>query len=256
MACRGIRDYLRYLQLKHWKLRGHSKSQIGQDISVVHFYREKQCGFFVEIGASDGVEMSNTYLLEKHYGWTGICAEPIPERFQDLVQNRPNAKCVNQPVLDVSDKTVVFDVSHDPADGDLLSGISEHITSITKDRFTGLPFKDLVDKHKTQLELKTISINDLLEKYGAPAFIDYLSLDTEGSELQILEGLDFDKYTIGLIHVEHLYEEPRRSKIRDVLTNAGYVFVRENRWDDVYVHKASFSNELVDAPFVFDRCEA
>jgi len=223
---------------------------------VLYFYKEKQNGFFVDIGASDGVEMSNTYLLEKRYGWTGICAEPIPERFQDLVINRPNAKCVNQPVLNVSDKTVIFDVSHDPTDGDLLSGISEHITNITKDRFTGLPFKDLVDKHKTQLELKTISINDLLEKCGAPSFIDYLSLDTEGSELQILEGLDFDKYVIGLIHVEHLYEEPRRSKIRDVLTKAGYVFVRENQWDDVYVHKTLFCNKVSDTPFVFDRLGA
>lgn len=52
-----------------------SKSQEGQDINVLKFYKNKQNGFFVEIGALDGIEFSNTFLLEADYGWKGICVD-------------------------------------------------------------------------------------------------------------------------------------------------------------------------------------
>lgn len=65
-------------------------SQIGQDIEVLKFYNNKHRGFFIEIGASDGITLSNTYLLEKNYNWKGI-----PEHFLRLCANRPNSLCYN-----------------------------------------------------------------------------------------------------------------------------------------------------------------
>ena len=59
-----------------------SKSQLGQEIKVINFYKEKKNGYFIEIGASDGIELSNTYLLESEYKWNGICIEPIPIKYQ------------------------------------------------------------------------------------------------------------------------------------------------------------------------------
>ena len=55
-----------------------SYSQLGQDLKVLEFYNNKLDGFFIEIGASDGINLSNTYLLEKNHNWKGICVEPIP----------------------------------------------------------------------------------------------------------------------------------------------------------------------------------
>jgi hypothetical protein len=57
-----------------------SYSQIGQDLEVLRKYKNKYNGYFVDIGASDGIIYSNTYLLEKRYGWKGICVEPLPSK--------------------------------------------------------------------------------------------------------------------------------------------------------------------------------
>ncbi len=200
-----------------------SYSQIGQDLAVVNFYRGKQNGFFVEIGASDGVKFSNTFLLEKKYDWKGICVEPIPKNYQLLCKNRPNSICCDKAVYS-SNTNVLFDI----ADYDLLSGISNNIDC----------HKKAVDKNKTQISVETILLNDLLDNCNAPQFIDYLSLDTEGSELEILKVVDFNKYTFGLIDVEHNFIEPRRTEIRKLLTNNGYIYLRENKFDDCYKHKS------------------
>ena len=74
-------------------------SQLGQDLAVIDFYKEKKDGFFVEIGAVDGIEISNTYLLETKYNWKGICVEAIPDKFEKLVKNRPNSKCISKAVF-------------------------------------------------------------------------------------------------------------------------------------------------------------
>lgn len=202
-----------------------SYSQIGQDLEVLKFYNNKKNGFFIEIGASDGIELSNTYLLENMFDWKGICVEPIPNRFNLLCKNRPNSLCYDYAVYNVSNKHVIFDIANNY---DLLSGISEYIDC----------YKHVVDSNKKQIVVNTISLNDLLEKSNAPSFIDYLSLDTEGSELEILKSVDFQKYTFGLIDVEHNFSESKRKDIHSLLTSNGYHFLRENKWDDCYKHSS------------------
>jgi len=198
-------------------------SQLDQDLKVLKFYNNKRDGFFIEIGASDGIELSNTYLLEKMYNWKGICVEPIPKRFELLCKNRPQSFCCDRAVYNESNKNVIFDIANNY---DLLSGISNNIDS----------HKNEVDSNKTQITVTTISFNDLLEKFNCPSFVDYLSLDTEGSELEILKSVDLQKYVFGLIHVEHNFIEPRRTQIRNLLTSNGYKYIRENQWDDCYKH--------------------
>ena len=202
-----------------------SHSQLGQDLEVLKVYNEKQNGFFVEIGASDGVEMSNTYLLETKYNWKGICCEPIPNRFKKLVANRPNSKCFHQAVYNQSGLTLTFDIANNY---DLLSGISEHIDS----------HKSTVDANKHSFQVETISLLDVLDRANAPSFIEYMSLDTEGSELEILKQFDFGKYTFGLIDVEHNFVEPRRTQIKNLLLSNGYIYKGENNWDDMYKHSS------------------
>jgi FkbM family methyltransferase len=202
-----------------------SYSQLGQDLEVLKVYNNKRHGFFVEIGASDGIQLSNTYLLESDYQWNGICVEPIPMKFELLCKNRPNSKCWSNAVYNQSDIQVEFDICNY---SDLLSGISDNIDC----------HKPTVDQNKTQIITTTITLNDLLNKSNSPQFIDYLSLDTEGSELEILKSVDFQKYTFGLIDVEHNFIEPRRSHIKELLTSNGYHYVRENKWDDTYCHNS------------------
>lgn len=201
-----------------------SYSQLAQDLTVINFFK-KFNGYFIEIGAIDGIELSNTYLLEKKYNWKGICVEPIPQKFDMLCKNRPNSLCSNKAVFSESNKTVIFDIAND---AEFLSGISDCIDCHAA----------AVNANKTQIVVQTITLNDLLEQFNAPPFIEYMSLDTEGSELEILKAVDFQKYTFGIIDVEHNFVEPRRTQIRELLTSNGYVFVKENQWDDHYIHKS------------------
>lgn len=202
-----------------------SYSQLGQDLEVIKFYNNKENGFFIEIGASDGIILSNTYLLERQYKWSGICCEPIPNNFTKLVKNRPNSICYDKAVYNSSGLTLNFDIANNY---DLLSGISSHIDT----------HKSAVDVNKKTIQVQTISLLDVLNDAKAPSFIEYMSLDTEGSELEILKNFDFEKYTFGLIDVEHNYKEPRRTEIKNLLLTKGYIYKGENKWDDMYKHNS------------------
>ena len=202
-----------------------SCSQLGQDLQVLKFYKNKKEGFFIEIGASDGIDLSNTYLLETQYNWKGICCEPIPEHFEKLVKNRPNSLCYKEAVYNTSGLTLSFDIANEST---LFSGITEHIDK----------HKATVNKSKTTIKVKTISLLDVLNDAKAPAFIEYMSLDTEGSEFEILKNFDFGKYTFGLIDVEHNYVEPRRTEIKNLLLSKGYLYKGQNQWDDMYKHNS------------------
>jgi len=202
-----------------------SKSQIGQDLKVVEQYNKKENGFFIEIGANNGVDLSNTYLLESQYNWKGICCEPNPKSYDQLVKNRPNSICCKEAVYNTSGLTVSFDIANNC---DLLSGISKYIDC----------HRNYVDHNKSTIQVQTISLIDLLDKHNAPRFIEYISLDTEGSEYEILKGFDFNKYIFGLIDIEHNYIEPRRTNIRELLISNGYIFLGENQFDDSYKHNS------------------
>lgn len=207
-----------------------SYSQLGQDLEVVKFYNgsngSKTQGFFIEIGANDGIKYSDTYLLETKYNWSGICIEAIPEKLDILRRNRPMSVCYNETIFSQSDIVVKFDIANSY---DLLSGISDYIVT----------HKETVDSDKTTIDVRTLTLNDLLKDFpDLPTTIDYMSLDTEGSELEILKSIDFGKYTFGLIDVEHNYVEPNRSEIRKLLLANGYEYIRENQWDDCYKHNS------------------
>ncbi len=196
-------------------------SQLGQDKNVIHFYNydEAKKGFFVEIGAWDGIALSNTYALEK-IGWKGICVEPLPDRYAELVKNR-SCKTYNNAVDAIGGRSLEFVVAG------MLSG---DINRIDVDRIN----REGVAEKK--ISVTTINFTEMLDDAMAPSFIEFLSLDTEGSEFDILAGLDHAKYKFGYISVEHNYKEPIRSKIRDLLTSKGYTYKGENQWDDDYVY--------------------
>ena len=202
-----------------------SYSQLGQDKDVLQFYKYKKNGYFVEIGAYDGVEISNTYLLETKYSWKGICVEPMPAEFAKLQLNRARSICEQMAVYSESGAHMDFDIANKHR---LLSGLSVAINC----------HKEVVDSNKTTIPVETISLADLLKKHTAPNFIEYLSLDAAGSEWNILQSFDFRNYTFGLIHVQHNFKEPVRSDIRNLLALHGYVYWKENGWDDCYKHSS------------------
>lgn len=201
-----------------------SSSQIMQDLLVLFIFREKGKGYFVEFGATDGVYLSNTYLLEKRYGWQGILSEPAKIWHQALFQQR-SCHIEKDCVWSKTGDKLLFNETENPEISTL-----EHFTendSLAASRTKGKKY-----------EVPTISLLDLLKKYNAPSFIDYISLDTEGSELEILAAFDFKQFSFGVITVEHNFSDNRQN-IYDLLTREGYVRILEplSMYDDWYVHK-------------------
>jgi FkbM family methyltransferase len=189
-------------------------SQYGQDQFIhANMPRGK---FYVDIGAGDGIFLSNTYLFER-LGWSGICVEPHDESFERLQKNR-NGSLVNLCVWKESGVMVPFWSCGQP----YLSGIPSC-------------FKDHLSRAKGRLSgKKTISLKDLLIENNAPQKIDYLSLDTEGSELEILRGFDFS-YVFRFITVEHNYSQ--RNEIKELLEEHGYIRVKTQSVDDWYAYR-------------------
>jgi FkbM family methyltransferase len=216
------------------------KSQIGQDKYISdNIFNNKKNGFFIELGATDGISLSNTYFFEKELGWGGICIEPNPKYKDDLIKNRDCHKSFS-PVYSVGGKEVEFELINQGE----YSGIKNHLNHVPINNQSSLNIE------KTII-MKTETLTAILDKYNAPKYIDYLSLDTEGSELEILKGLDFNKYIIGYISVEHNYGQPNRSHIHEFLINNGYIYSRWNRFDDEYMHitlgnKFAWSNSTTD----------
>jgi FkbM family methyltransferase len=201
-------------------------SQIGQDRYVIDtiFGGAKTDGFYVDVGAHDGTSFSNTCLLDRAYNWRGICVEPLPDTFAKLRAARPRATCVRCAAYDTDDQLVDFVKCGAGDFNTMFSGIREHITHGGTLANPSLPMGSV----------RTRTLTAILDEAQAPRHIDYLSIDTEGSELHVLRGIDFARYSFGFISVEHNFVEPRRAEMRAFLCARGYTFHRANQWDDDY----------------------
>lgn len=202
-----------------------SKSQLRQDLFVLSEteYTKKVGGYFVEFGATNGIDLSNTHLLETEFSWTGILAEPAKLWEKQLKTNRPNASIETLCVWKDSNSKLIFNETDVPelSTIDIYSDKDGH-------RNTRLASR--------KYEVQTISLNDLLVKHRAPRHIDYLSIDTEGSEYEILKAFDFNQFSIRIITVEHNYA-PQREMIFDLLTAHGYIrkYEEVSAFDDWYI---------------------
>ena len=199
-----------------------SNAQLLQDLWVLYELKEKRGGFFVEFGACDGISLSNTLLLEKAFGWQGVLAEPARVWHAALYRNR---NCY------ISDKCVYRS-----------DGIEVLFNEVEIGELSGM--EDVADgdfhadfrREAKQYSVSTISLNRLLSEARAPGRIDYLSIDVEGGEFDVLQSFDFAAHEIALISVEHNFSESR-TKIYDLLTKLGYRrrFKQLSLFDDWYV---------------------
>lgn len=185
---------------------GRSHSQWQQDLWVMYETGGMSEGFFVEFGASDGIAGSNTLMLEKDRGWKGVLCEPVPSEFAKLQDNRRNSVCVNAAVSVDDQRQYAFSV----VPGQIqLSTIS------------ALKFSDIhAEKREasTEITVPAIDINDLIERGGPDDnVVDYLSIDTEGGELEILKRTDFDRWRIRSVTVEHNFRQPEMKEIPDLM---------------------------------------
>ena len=207
-----------------------SRAQLCQDLFVSYFTEEKKNGFFVEFGATDGITLSNTYLFEQYCNWTGILAEPLPIWHNDLIKNR---KCI-------IDKRCVFSESNlekkfvNTYESPELSGLEDELKDYSS---LDIDFNAETRKKKEIITVKTVSLEDLLKEHQAPSKIDYLSIDTEGSEFTILKNFNFKLYEISIITIEHNFIDDHNIKSLLEKNNFVRVFEKISRMDDWYINK-------------------
>jgi FkbM family methyltransferase len=159
---------------------------------VQRYFHNKKNGFYIDVGAYDGITYSNTLDLDNGLSWKGICIEPIPEIYDKLVKNRSNAECINV-AAGKENKDVEF--WHVEGYAEMLSGIAScydgaHIARINNEikRYGG--------------SIKKIKINIIMLKDIINKPVDYLSIDAEGSELNVIKGLDIYSNRPKLISLE------------------------------------------------------
>jgi len=180
-----------------------SKSQNGQDLFALLSSDFKKNGVFIEFGAYDGVIFSNTHLLEKQFGWNGILIDPIPSHFESMKLNR---KC----------KLIHAAITAELQDSVLIEE---------------LPASDLskfVEKRgifKKTHEVKAFTLQEIIDQYLSSNEIDFLSIDIEGRDIDILKSLDLNRYRINAICVEHNFREGSDELIR---------YMASNRYDLLY----------------------
>lgn len=211
-------------QIKNY--RGKSFSQLKQDIAALIVSNYKKNGFFVEFGACDGLHLSNTFMLEKDYGWNGILAEPSVKFNKQLEKNRSTI-IDKRAVYSTSGQILTFKETDDQLD---LSGLADLFSN-----------DNHVNRRKngTLYEVKTVSLLDLLNEHKAPRVIDFVSMDTEGSEYEILKNFDFSAYQINFITVEHNYIKDKRLNIQNLMESKNFkkILSDVSEWDDWYIPK-------------------
>lgn len=168
-------------------------SQAGQDVWVAKKFEYKKNGYFLEVGAYDGIQTSNTYFLEKELGWSGICIEANPSVFNSLALNR---------------KSLNLNVAVSNYEG------------------VGMFLGDAISTDGRGVNVDFDTLNNILKKNKAPEIVDYLSIDIEGHEFTVLEDFDFSKWHINCMTVEHnLYMNgpTEKEKLFELLSNKGFI---------------------------------
>lgn len=211
----------------------HYTSQIGQDkILNENYFKNKRNGTFIDIGAHDGVTHSNTYFFEKELEWSGICFEPLPTVFKRLQNNR-TCICINACVSKVEGFLKFFAVE---GYAEMLSGLVDtydprHLERLQKEIA-------IFGGKYAIIDVPCVRLNKILEEHKIQK-IDLLSIDTEGSELEILQSIDFSVLSIWAITVENNYGYPA---IRNLLTSKGFSFIAYiGKQDEIYINE-NYSN--------------
>lgn len=177
--------------------------------------------YFLEIGCWQGEHRSQTFELERQ-GWKGLCVDPFPTNFENRTCD-VCAKAVSKYGL----LRIFLKVSIDRRNGGDVSYFSGFKDSLN-DHLQLI--KDHCDYEEVKVE--TITVDELFKEYQVPSHVDFLSIDTEGSELEILEAIDFSKYTFGEIVIEHNGNFWKRKRISDILK--AYKLKESNEIDDTY----------------------
>lgn len=194
-------------------------------------YLDYNKGFFIELGANDGICQSNTYYFEKFKSWRGILVEPIPQKYLECIKNRSKNNSI------FCKACVSFDYNKEHVDiiySNLMSSsvnLESDISDPEKHAKHGEKYLDNSENIFT-FQAEASTLNELIISSNAPKLIDLLSLDVEGVEIEVLKGIDHNAYKFKYI----LVECRNLDKIQDYLKKFNYV-LKEKMSNHDYLFK-------------------
>lgn len=206
-------------------------SQCNQDGYVNEtYFKNYRNGTFIDIGAHNGITYSNSYFFEKELGWQGICIEPIPEVFAQLRANR-TCHCVQGCVSDRSGEEQLLRVISPCTSTEMLSGLLYKYDPLHLQRILA-EIRCFGGTYEI-IPVQCYLLNDLLEEHGI-THVNFLSIDVEGGEYDILTSIDFSRCQIDIITVENNYGDPRFTPL---LKEKGFNLIGHLEQDLLFVHK-------------------
>jgi FkbM family methyltransferase len=181
-----------------------------EKLLVWEFFGFRASGYFIEVGANDPKTLSQTWLLEK-VGWRGILIEPLPDKSEILRRERPNS--------------LVYPVAASSCEE-----AGEADFHVAADRSALVPNLKTHDvNYSRRIRVKVVTMDSILEEVK-PERIDYMSIDTEGNELNVLKGFDLKTYRPSLMLIE---DSVYTLDVHDYVTSKGYRLIRrtaDNNW--------------------------
>jgi FkbM family methyltransferase len=201
---------------------GNYQAQHGEDRWLERYFGGKKSGFFVEVGAYDGVVLSNTFFFES-VGWTGVLVEPDAAKAAQCRVNRPGSR--------------VFECAA------VASAAIDHITFFAVEGGEVYSTTHMTDAHKRRLasygldgaaiRVAAMTLDAILESAGATR-VDFVTIDVEEGEIEVLKGFDIDRWRPAVVIVETA-SRFRKAAIRRYFTKHGYVFRDSVGVNDIYV---------------------
>lgn len=189
-------------------------------------------GFYVDVGAHNGITFSNSYFFDKERNWKGICIEPLPEVYSKLCKNRNNSINLN---LAIDNKNAVVNFVSNNGYTEMLSGIQEHLDKRHISRIN--QENKLTGANTNIIQVQTRPLKDIFTDNNI-SHINYLSIDVEGAEKQVIESIDFDKVFIDVIGFENNYQDVS-IPIVDLLKSKSYKHLNYKGTDIMMIHSNS-----------------
>jgi FkbM family methyltransferase len=207
-------------------------SQCGEDKFLNdNYFKNKKNGIYIELGAVDGIFQSNTKFFEDNLNWKGILIEPNENQFELLKINRPNNYLFNDLVSCSEDNLEYKWLDNVVA----VAGVSSTLSQMHNDTWYG----SFVEEHKLKINTKLIKPKSLTEiiKSTDIKYVDFLSLDVEGHEYEVLKSYDFS-IPINVILIEMLGVNKQSEELcREILIKNGYKFDSIIAHNEVYILK-------------------
>jgi FkbM family methyltransferase len=213
------RNLIHLIKLRSYFRKFHSLNKLDEALSVLLPHKN---GYYVEIGANDGISQSNSLYFERKKNWSGILVEPDKHNFRLLTRNRKkrnkffNCACVS---FDFKENFIKFIYSN------LMSvtiNDKSEFDKVNTHALSGMQFLAKDEIIKTYL-VPAMNLESILEKANAPSLMDFFSLDVEGHELEVLKGLNHTKFRFKYI----LIETSEFATISSFLNNARYHFIEK-----------------------------